>query len=56
MEKKKTVAYLLDVQLSTGKSSQDSQTLQTPMKSNIFSIGFYVWLFLLDFLKTEIAC
>ena len=27
-----------------------------PEKSNIFSIGSYVWLFLLDFAQTEIAC
>jgi len=25
------------------------------MKSNIDSIGFYVWSFLLDFVQTEIA-
>jgi len=29
---------------------------KTPMKSNIVSIGSYVWLFLLDFTQTEIAC
>jgi len=26
------------------------------MKSNIVSIGSYVWLFLLDFVQTDIAC
>jgi len=40
------------------KSSQQHQTarhLKTPMKSNIISIGSYVWLFLQDF-SQEIAC
>jgi len=40
------------------KSSQQRKTTRhckTPMKSNIVSIGSYVWLFLLDFLQTEIA-
>jgi len=27
-----------------------------PEISNIFSVGSYVWLFLLDFAQTEIAC
>jgi len=27
-----------------------------PEKSNIFSVGSYVWLYLLDFAETEIAC
>jgi len=41
------------------KSSQQRKTARhckTPMKSNIVSIGSYVWLFLLDFAQTEIAC
>jgi len=39
------------------KSSQQRKTAEkTPMKSNIVSIGSYVWLFLLDFAQTEIAC
>jgi len=41
------------------KSSQQHKTARhgkTPMKSNIVSIGSYVWLFLLDFAQTEIAC
>jgi len=29
---------------------------KTPIKSNIVSNGSYVWLFLLDFPQTEIAC
>ena len=41
------------------KRSQQRKTARhckTPMKSNIVSIGSYVWLFLLDFVQTEIAC
>jgi len=41
------------------KNSQQRKTArhsQTPMKSNIPSIEFYVWLYLKDFLRTEIAC
>jgi len=40
------------------KSSQQRMTARhckTPMKSNIVSIGSYIWLFLLDFAQTEIA-
>ena len=37
-------------------TTQDHQILQTPMKSKIVSFGSYVWLFLLDFPQTEIAC
>ena len=40
------------------KSSQQRKTARrykTPMKSNIVTIGFYLWLFLLDFMQTEIA-
>jgi len=36
MEKKKTIAYLLDVQLSTGKSSQDRQTLKNSDEKQYF--------------------
>jgi len=41
------------------KSSQHIKTARhckTLMKSNIVSIGSYVWLFLQDLPKTEIAC
>jgi len=41
------------------KSSQQHKTARhckTPTKSNIVSIGSYVWLFLLNFAQTEIAC
>ena len=41
------------------KSLQQRKTAsncKTPMKSKIVSIGSYVWLFLLDFPQTEIAC
>ena len=41
------------------KSSQQRKTARdckTPMKRNIVSIGSYVWLFLLDFAQTELAC
>jgi len=37
-------------------SSQQRKTARhckTPMKSNIASIGSYVWLFLLDFVQTD---
>jgi len=37
------------------KSSQDRNTKKL-MKSNIVSIGSYIWLFLQDFLQTVIAC
>jgi len=56
-KEKKTV---LDVQFSTKKTnSQQRKTARyrkTPMKSKIVSFGSYVWLFLLDFPQTEIAC
>jgi len=51
--------YLIDVQFSTDKklaTMQDRQRLQNSMKSNFVSIGSYVWLLLLDFGQTEIAC
>jgi len=52
--------YLIGVQRSTDKklaATQDRQRAQNPMKSNIVSsTGSYVWLFLLDFAQTEIAC
>jgi len=41
------------------KSSQQRKTARyckTPIKSKIVSFGSYVWLFLLDFPQTEIAC
>jgi len=41
------------------KTSQQRKTARhckTPMISNIVSIGSYVWLFLLGFAQTEIAC
>jgi len=41
------------------KSLQQSNTARyckTPMKSKIVSFVSYVWLFLLDFPQTEIAC
>jgi len=41
------------------KSSQQRKTARyckTPMNSNAVSFGSYVWLFLLDFPQTEIAC
>jgi len=50
MKKKK--GYLIDVQFSTDKklvTTQDRRRLQNSMKSNIVSIGSYVWLLLLDF-------
>jgi len=57
MKKKKTV---LDVQFSTDKKSshqrKTARYCKTPMKSKIVSFGSYVWLFLLDFPQTEIAC
>jgi len=43
----------------TKKSTQQRKTAiycKTPMKSKIVSFGSYVWLFLLDFPQTEIAC
>ena len=40
------------------KCSQDRQTLQNSDEEQYcqYCIGSYVWLFLLDFPKTEIAC
>jgi len=41
------------------KSSQERKTARyckTPMKSKMVSFGSHVWLFLLDFPQTEIAC
>jgi len=41
------------------KSSQQrkiARDCKTPMESNAVSIRSYVWLFLLDFAQTEIAC
>jgi len=49
---------LLTFNSPLAKSSQQRKTARhckTPMKSNIVSIGSYVWLFLLDFSQTEIA-
>jgi len=43
---------------SLTKSSQQRKTprhCKSQMKSNIASIGSYVWLFLLDFAQSEIA-
>jgi len=55
MKKKR---YLIDVQISSEKSSKQRKTRhrKTPVKSNIVSIASCVWLFLLDFPQTEIAC
>ena len=47
--KERTVAYLPDVQSSTDKSSQQRKTARhcrTLLKSNIVSIGCYIWLLL----------
>jgi len=57
MKKIKTVQLMFNFALT--KSSQQrkiARHCKTPMKSNIVSIGSYVWLFLLDFPQTEIAC
>jgi len=57
MKKIKTVQLMFNFALT--KSSQQRKTdrhCKIPMKNNIVSIGSYVWLFLLDFPQTEIAC
>jgi len=51
--------YLIDAQFPLTKSSKQRKTARhckTPTKSNIVSIGSYVWLFLQDFPQTVIAC
>jgi len=54
MKKRKTV---LDDQFSTDKKARKTaRYCKTPMKSKIVSFGSYIWLFLLDFPQTEIAC
>jgi len=58
-EKEWKTRYLIDAQFSTDKklaTTQERQTLQIPMKSNIVSIESYLWLFLPDFPQIEIAC
>ena len=48
--------YLLVLNFPLTKSSQQRKTAthcKTPMKSNIVSIGSYVWLFLLDLAQTD---
>jgi len=48
--------YLLVLNFPLTKSSQQCKTAthcKTPMKSNIVSIGSYVWLFLLDLAQTD---
>ena len=54
--KKKKKRYLLVLNFPLTKSSQQCKTAthcKTPMKSNIVSIGSYVWLFLLDLAQTD---
>jgi len=51
--------YLIDVHFSIDKklaTTQDRQTLQNSDEKLYFSIGSYVWLFLLDFRQIEIVC
>ena len=52
---KKKKRYLIDVQISTDKSSQQHKTARhwkATMKSNIVSIGSCVWVLLQDFRQT----
>ena len=40
----------------TSQQRKTARNCKAPMKSKIISIGSYVWLFLIDFPQTEIAC
>jgi len=54
--KKKKKQYINDAKFPLTKTSQQREIARdgkTPMKSNIVSVGSYVWLFLLDLAQTD---